>query len=338
MARSKSPELLPLVQSFFEDHMERHCGASHHTVRAYRDTLTLLFRFLADRLGCAISDLQPDDLNVESIKAFLVYLENERVNSAATRNYRLTAVRSFFRHLIRQDLSRANQYHRVLAIPSKRTRTSPAHYLEPEDIRLILRQPDCRTIFGRRDHVLLLFLYNTGARVSEAIAVRVQDLCLIKPTHVRLQGKGNKVRHCPLWRETVEALQRLPSVRDGGRNDPIFHNRNGRPITRDGIAYILNKHVAAAARQAPALLRRHITPHCLRHSCAVALLQAGVDVTVIRDYLGHASIATTSRYITTNLQMKRDALEAFWERSGLTPRRGSSWEPKPNLLVFLESL
>jgi len=338
MARVKSPELLPLVQSFFEDHLERHCGASHHTVRAYRDTLTLLFRFLADRLGCAINDLQLDDLHVESIKAFLVHLEHDRANSAATRNYRLTAIRSFFRHLIRQDLSRANQYQRVLAIPSKRSRTSPAHYLEPEDVRLILRQPDCRTTSGHRDHALLLFLYNSGARVSEAIAVRTQDLCLIRPAQVRLQGKGNRVRHCPLWRETVDALRQLPSVRDGGRNDPVFRNRNGQPFTRDGIAYILNKYVAAAARQAPALRRRHITPHCLRHSCAVALLQAGVDVTVIRDYLGHASITTTSRYITTNLQMKRDALEVFWERAGLTPRSGSGWEPKPDLMAFLESL
>lgn len=338
MARTQSPELLPLVQSFFEDHLERHCGASHHTVRAYRDTLTLLFRFLADRLGCAISDLRLDDLHVESVKAFLVHLENERANTAATRNYRLTAVRSFFRHLIRQDLSRANQYQRVLALPSKRARTAPAPYLEPEDVRLILRQPDGRKTSGRRDRALLIFLYNTGARVSEAIAVRVQDLYLIRPTQVRLQGKGDKVRHCPLWRETVEALQQLPSVRDGSRNDPVFQNRNGQLLTRDGIAYILNKHVAGAARQAPALRRRHITPHCLRHSCAVALLQAGVDITVIRDYLGHASIATTSRYITTNLRMKRDAMEVFWERAGLTPRGGSSWEPKPDLMAFLESL
>lgn len=338
MTRAKAPELLALVQSFFRDHLESSCGASSHTIRAYRDTLRLLFRFLADNTGCAVSDLRLDDLRIESIKAFLVHLETERANTAASRNYRLTAIRSFFKHLIRHDLSRANQYQRVLALPSKRVRTSPAHYLEPEDVRLILQQPDRRTILGARDHALLLFLYNTGARVSEALAVRVQDVSLIPPRQVRLQGKRNKIRYCPLWRDTVKALQQLPTMRDGHPNDLLFRNRHGQPLTRDGVAYILRKYVGIAAREAPGLRRRRIAPHCLRHSCAVALLQAGVDVTVIRDYLGHASIATTSRYLTTNLQMKRDALEEFWRRSGLSPVRITPWKPKPDLLAFLESL
>ena len=339
MTRMKTPELLPLVQSFFHDHLECHCGASPHTIRSYRDTLRLLFRFLADDTGRSVSDLRLDDLHVESIKAFLVHLEKERGNTAASRNYRLTAIRSFLKHLIRHDLAHANQYHRVLSLPSKRARVSPAHYLEPEVVRLILQQPDRRTVWGTRDHALLLFLYNTSARVSEALAVHVQDLSLIPPRYgVRLQGKRNKVRHCPLWRETVNALQHLPAIRDGHPNDPIFCNRYGHPLTRDGVAYILRKYVAMAAHDAPALRRRRIAPHILSHSCAVALLQAGVDVTVIRDYLGHSSIATTSRYITTNLQMKRDALEEFWRKSGLSPMRVSPWKPKPDLLAFLESL
>ena len=338
MTPRKSPQLLPLVESFFREHLERLCGASPHTVRAYRDTLRLLFSFLADRTGGSVANLKLDDLRVEAVSDFLAHLESRRANTAASRNCRLAAIRTFFKHLVRHDLSRADQYQRVLALPSKKAHVPAAQYLEPEDVKLILKQPDRQTPLGARDHALLLFLYNTGARVSEALAVRVEDLSLIQPRHVRLHGKGGKDRLCPLWRETTNALQHLPAVREGRRNDVLFCNRNGELLTRDGVAYILRKYTTIAAREAPALRRRRITPHVLRHSCAVALLQGGTDVTVIRDYLGHASIATTSRYITTNLQMKRDALEAFWRRSGLSPTRATPWKPKPGLLAFLASL
>lgn len=338
MTRRKDPQLLPLVESFFRDHLERLCGASPHTIRAYRDALRLLFGFLADEKGRAVADLQLDDLHVEAITAFLAHLEVKRANAVASRNCRLAAIRSFFKHLVRHDLSRADQYQRVLALPSKKTRTSIANYLEPEEVRLILDQPDQRGRTGLRDYALMLFLYNTGARVSETLAVRLTDLSLLGSRQVRLHGKGGKDRLCPLWRDTANALQRLPNVRAGQQHDPVFCNRYGQPLSRDGVAYVLTKYVTQAARVAPALRRRKITPHVLRHSCAVALLQAGNDVTVIRDYLGHASIATTSRYISTNLKMKRDVLELFWRRAGISPVRATSWKPKPDLLAFLESL
>jgi site-specific recombinase XerD len=141
-----------------------------------------------------------------------------------------------------------------------------------------------------------------------------------------------------LWRETTQALQRLPTVRNGTPGTVVFVNRHGQPLSRDGVAYLLRKYVDAAIQTAPTLQRRKITPHVLRHSCAVALLQSGVDITVIRDYLGHASVATTSRYLTTNLQMKRAALEAFWKRAGITPVNAKPWQPSPDLLAFLASL
>ena len=338
MSCATKDRLLPLVESFFREHLQRMCGASPHTVRAYRDALRLLFNFLADRKKCSVADLKLTDLHVEAIKAFLVHLESQRANTPASRNYRLTAIRSFFRHLVRNDLVHAAQYQQVLALPSKKTRTMPASYLEPEDARLILKQPNCGTALGQRDHTLLLFLYNTGARVSEALGVRNQDLSLSRPRQVRLHGKGGKDRFCPLWRETADNLRRLSSVREAIPGDVIFRNVRGNALTRDGVAYILNKYTALAARTAPALRRRKITPHVMRHGCAVALLQSGADVTVIRDYLGHASVATTSRYITTNLQMKREALEMFWRRAGLTPARVTPWKPKPDLLAFLSSL
>lgn len=203
---------------------------------------------------------------------------------------------------------------------------------------MILEKPDLRTAAGLRDHALLLFLYNTGARVSEALAVRGIDLSLVSPKQVLLHGKGKKDRLCPLWRDTVKALQRLPVVREAHPGDFVFLNVHGNPLTRDGVAYILRKYVAMAAQDVPALGRRKIGPHTVRHSCAVALLQAGTDITVIRDYLGHASISTTSRYITTNLKMKRDVLEAFWRRAGISPANTKPWKLKPDLLAFLDSL
>lgn len=330
--------LLRLVENFFGDYLQRLCGASPHTVRAYRDTLRLLFTFIADRRKCNVADLRLEHLRVDAISAFLAHLESKRANSAASRNYRLTAIRTFFRHLVRNDLVHAAQYQQVLALPSKRTRTKPASYLEASEVRLILQQPDRRTERGMRDHALLLFVYNTGARISEALGVRLEDLSLTHPKQVRLHGKGRKDRLCPLWRETVEALRRLPTVREARPGDFIFRGRNGNELTRDGAAYILRKYTRLAAHEAPALLRKKVTPHVLRHGCAVALLQAGVDVTVIRDYLGHASVDTTSRYITTNLQMKRAALEMFWRRAGLSPTRVNPWKPTPDLLAYLNSL
>jgi len=338
MTRPANNPLPHLVESFFRDHLQRTLGASPHTVRAYRDTLRLLFAHLADTKGCSVAALQPQDLQVEALADFLAHLESDRGNKAVTRNCRLAAIRSLFRHLLRQDVSRAEQYHRVLSLPAKKAQAPLATYLEPEDVHVILGQPDCATPLGLRDHALLLFLYNTGARVSEALAVQVQDLALTKPFQVRLHGKGGKDRICPLWEETATALLRLPTVRQADPGDTMFLSSRGKPLSRDGVAYILGKYVTMAANDVPALRRRRITPHVLRHSCAVALLQAGNDITVIRDYLGHASVATTSRYVTTNLKMKREALEAFWKRAGIAPARVTPWHPKPDLLAFLDSL
>ena len=338
MSARRTITLLPLVGSYFRDHLTRARGASPHTLRSYRDTLRLLFSFIAERRRRSVADLTLDDLQAPDVLAFLSHLESKRSNVVASRNVRLAAIRSFFKHLVEHDLSRADQYQRVLSIPGKRAHIPMAQYLEPEEVKQILAQPDRSTPSGLRDHALLLMLYNTGARVSEALGVRVEHLSLGHPRHVRLFGKGSKERICPLWRDTAAALQRLQAMRDSQPQDSMFCSRGGDRLTRDGVAYILQKYTALAATTYPALKRRHVTPHMLRHSCAVALLQAGVDITVIRDYLGHASISTTSRYVTTNLQMKRDALEHFWDRAGLSPTRTRAWSPKPDLLAYLASI
>jgi site-specific recombinase XerD len=339
VSNAAARELFALVEAFFVDYLPRQRGASRHTVRAYRDALKLLFEFAARRRDREIASLELGDLDAETIAGFLDHIEVNRSNSTATRNCRRAAVRSFFKHLVRNDLARSLQYTRVLAIPSKKARQRPATYLEADDVRAIIAKPDRRTLDGWRDYALLLFLYNCGARVSEVTAVLWSNLQLVPPRQVRLQGKGRKERLVPLWRETADALHRLRSMATETDQQHVFVNRHGLPLTRDGVAYILQKYaVAAAAEGRPALARQRITPHVLRHSCAVALLQSGTDITVIRDYLGHASVATTGRYITTNLQMKRDALETFWEHAGIEPARAKPWKPQPDLLAFLQSL
>jgi integrase/recombinase XerD len=269
---------------------------------------------------------------------FLDHLEANRGVRPVTRNLRLSALRTFFTHLIRHDPSRAGQYQRVLSLPSKRVTERPVTYLEPEEVDIVLQQPDRRTAIGERDHALILFLYNTGARISEALSVRAVDLELIRPFEVRLHGKGRKERICPLWPQTVAALKRVikrwPEANDGH----VFRARTGGALGRRGAAYLLRKYVKKAAQHMPALVRKHVTPHTLRHSCAVALLQAGVHPLVIRDYLGHESVATTSRYTKTNLQMKRRVLEDFWRRARLTRARDPRWRPPSDMVAFLNSL
>lgn len=339
MSKPAAGALFSLVESFFVDYLPRQRGASVHTLRAYRDTLKLLFEFVAQRLRRGVASLDLSDLDADAVASFLDHVESERKNSAATRNCRRAAIRSFFKHLVRNDLAHSQQYTRVLAIPSKKARQRPATYLEADDVRAIIGKPDRRTPDGWRDYALLLFLYNCGARVSEAVDVRWDDLQLVPPRQVRLRGKGRKERLLPLWRETADALHRLRGMAEGRDRQHVFVNRHGQPLTRDGIAFILSKHASAvAAHDRPTLARKRITPHVLRHSCAVALLQSGTDVTVIRDYLGHTSVATTGRYITTNLQMKRDALQTFWKHAGLEPSRAKPWRPKADLLAFLQSL
>lgn len=329
--------LFALVQSFFNDHLQKARGASAHTVAAYRDALKLFLQFTADRRAVSLDRLRLEDLDAETVAAFLQHLEDHRKNQVATRNCRRIALRGFFQHALRRDPTRASQYARVLSLPAKRSAPPVPRYLEPDQMQLLLAQPDRRNARSQRDYALLLFLYNTGARVSEAIAVRRCDFQFVSPYHVRLLGKGAKVRFCPIWSDTINAIKPLLAP-ESDQADPIFRGLRRAPLTRHGANYILAKHAAAAGRK-DATFPKRVSPHMLRHSCACALLQAGVDLTVIRDYLGHASIVTTSRYANTNLRLKRDALATFWNHAGLaTPKAGGPWRPSRSLLSYLASL
>ncbi|MBM3495017.1 MAG: integrase [Armatimonadetes bacterium] len=330
--------LAVLVESFFRKHLQSVRGASPRTVLSYRDVIRLYLSYVADTSGRPVSAITLDDVCSEKVLSFLEHLEAKRGNSIQTRNQRLAALRCFVEHLLRHDPTRAGQYHRVLDIPTKKARQSAVTYLEPGEVEILLRQPNQASQAGRRHRALLLFLYNTGARIAEALAVRPADIEFTRPHHVRLHGKGNKDRICPLWPETVEALLQAGAT-PALPERHVFLSARGTPLSRDGAAYLLRKYIKLAAATLPGLIAKKVTPHTLRHSCAVALLQAGVDLTVIRDYLGHVSVATTNRYVSTNLQMKRDVLDAFYRNSGLPLAAGTTtWKPAPDVLAFLDSL
>lgn len=333
-----TPELLALVQSFFQEHLNQARGASPHTIRAYRDTLRLFFEYLARQRHCGVEHLVLPDVTSQRVLGFLMELETHRGNRTVTRNCRLAALRSWVRHLLRHDPAHAEQYACILALPAKRTPQAQPDYLEPEQFRLVLDQVDLATPRGIRDGALLLFLYNTGARVSEALKVRWYELNTTRPWQVRLHCKGAKERLCPLWKQTVVLLRRLQSQTSTPSEGQVFLNSRGQPLTRDGVAYLLRHYYRLARKEHSCLPRPSIHPHVLRHSCAVALLQAGIDLTAIRDYLGHSSVATTGRYLQTNLRMKREVLNRFWKRSGLEPGQPKRWRPTQGLLAYLESI
>jgi site-specific recombinase XerD len=338
MTRRTRDPLLAAVQSYFDGYLRRVRGASEHTIRTYSHGLRLFFLFVADQHRQSVANLRVEHIHADVVLDFLSHVESARGNGVSTRNSRLAAIRSFVEHLLRNDVTHAEQYGRILAIPTKRTAPRPAVYLEPEEAQAVLAAVDIGTVMGRRDYAMLLFLYNTGARVSELLSVRPKNLWLQRPRQVRLFGKGRKERFCPLWPETATALRHLLRDNHATDDDVVFQNARKEPLSRDGVAYVLEKYVHRAAAVVPSLGRCHVTPHVLRHSCAVALLQSGVDVSVIRDYLGHASVATTSRYLTSNLQTKRDVLDAFWKRAGLDDRPRTRWRPSSKLLDYLSSL
>jgi len=331
------PSLLAqLLEDFFLNYLPKVRGVSPHTLHAYRDALRLFLSHVAQRRGCTVDRLSVEHLQVTHVLTFLEELERQRSNSIRTRNCRLIALRCFFKHALRHDPDHAEQYARILAVAAKKAPQPVCVYLEPEEVKILLSQPDQRSALGLRDYALLLFLYNTGARVSEALGVRLQDLNLGPPRQVRLRGKGRRERICPLWVQTTLALKRLISS-ETPASAPLFLNQRGQPLTRHGVLRLLRRYSTRVGRSQP-FPRRPLHPHLFRHSCAVASLQAGVDLTVIRDYLGHASIATTNRYVSTNLKMKREALMAFWERAGISKPASNPWKPSTKLLDLLRSL
>ncbi|MCZ7661759.1 MAG: site-specific integrase [Thermoleophilia bacterium] len=323
-----------LLQEFFQRRLLAERGASAHTIASYRDTFELLLRYAENRTGRAPSALTLDDLDAPMVLDFLDHLETERGNSARTRNLRLTAIRSFMRYASLRNPAALPVAERVLAVSPKRFDRPVLDFLTREEVDALLDAPDRSSWSGHRDAVLFAVLYNSGARVSELAGLRVSDLLLDRACALHLQGKGRKQRVIPLWKRTAKQLRGwLPRI-DQRPAAPVFPNRAGKPLTRSGVEQRLRLAVATASKRCPSLDGRRISPHTLRHTTAMHLLQSGVDITVIALWLGHEDTATTHQYIEADLAMKEAALRRL-DEPALKPVR---YKPPDRLLAFLEAL
>ena len=325
-----------LLHAFFYEWMVQQRNASVHTVRSYRDTWRLFLRFVAQRRRRSVVQLILADLTASEVKAFLQYTEQERGDTIGTRNCRLSALRSFFGFVADREPTAIEQCTQVLHVPLKKAPIHAPCYLEPEEVKAILAQPDRSTIEGQRDHALLSFLYNTGARIQEALDVCPRAIRFDSPACVRLYGKGRKERLSPLWPETVSLLRSQLMRQPRADDEPIFVNRYGVPLGASGVRFKLAQYVEAAAKITPSLTSKHVTPHSFRHATAVHLVAAGVDVTVIRSWLGHVSLDTTNHYAQAKLETKRLALERLESPSRSTKR--PSWKQDQSVLAWLDTL
>ena len=326
--------LAPILEGFFTDYLMTQRKASPHTIASYRDTLTMLLGHLHDQTGKLPSRLDLADLDAPAITGFLQHLETSRRNGTSTRNARLTAIHSLFRYAALHVPEHAALITRVLAMPSKRTDSTVVCFLSRTELQALLAAPDCATWHGRRDHALILLTAQTGLRVSELTALTIDDLHLGTGPHVRCIGKGRKERCTPLTPPTVQAVATWLTERRGTRADPVFCTRGGTALSRDAVARLLTKHAGTAAEHCASLRTKTVTPHTLRHSAAMQLLQAGVDITVIALWLGHESTQTTRIYIHADMALKEQAL-ARTTPPDTTPGR---YTAPDTLLAFLKQL
>jgi site-specific recombinase XerD len=325
-----------LLHAFFHEWLAQQRNLSHHTVLSYRDTWRLFLRFVAARNRRSVSDLALEHLTAEEALAFLQHSEEERKVTIGTRNCRLAALRSFFRFVADREPLALAQCAEILRIPTKKAPTAEVNYLDADEVAAILKQPDRSTLQGQRDHALLALLYNTGARIQEALNLCPQSVRLRSPAQVTLFGKGRKERICPLWPETADLLTALLKRQPRPENEPIFLNRYGRPLNAAGVRFKLAQYVRGAAERVPTLKRKHISPHTFRHTMGVAMVAAGVNITVIRSWLGHVSLDTTNHYARANLETKRQALQQVDKST--RPTKPPRWKRDPDLLSWLSSL
>lgn len=326
--------LAELLREFFLERLIQQRNASAQTVAAYRDSFRLLLRFAQQHLGKSPERLALTDLDGPLVLAFLNHLEVERHNMIRSRNARFAAIRSFLHFAALKQPVALPVIQRVLAIPAKRCDKPLLGFLSRSEVQAILEAPDEATWTGRRDRVLLAMLYNTGARVSEIISLTTGDVVLEGSPSVRIRGKGRKQRSVPLWRATAGQIRHwLPHI-DSRPDRPLFPSCSGVPLTRSAVTMRLQLVVERASVACPTLANRRISPHTIRHSTAMHMLQAGVDITLIALWLGHESPTTTHMYVEADLAMKEQALKAV-QAPEIKPVR---YQPTDRVLAFLESL
>jgi site-specific recombinase XerD len=323
-----------LLQRFFTQRLMQQQQASPHTISSYSDTFRLLLQFALKRLHIPPARVAFEDIDAPLISAFLDELQNSRGITARSRNIRLAAIRSFFNFAAFEMPARSSQIQRVLAIPSKRYARRQIAFLTRAEVDALLAVPGLNTWSGRRDQVMMLLTVQTGARLSEVTGLKRQDVILGTGAHIHVVGKGRKERCTPLTKQSGAALKSWLMEPARGNSEILFPNARGGHLSADGMQYILAKHTAVASQACPSLKRKHVTPHVLRHTTAMELLQAGVDTTVIALWLGHESVETTQIYLNANLALKEKIL------AKTTPHdaRAGSYRPGDQLLAFLNGL
>jgi integrase/recombinase XerD len=333
-ATPAAPDFPMLVQRFFLEGLVAQRNVSARTIEAYRDSFRLLLAYLQDRQGLEPGDVTFTALGPEVLSDFLSHLETDRGNSIRTRNARLAAIRSFLRYAATMDPASLGSIQRALAVPQKRFNKPLLGFLTRQEMDAVLEAPDSSSWSGRRDRILFQVMYNTGARVSEAIAVTIKDVDRDRSHCVTLHGKGRKERTVPLWRTTLRSLDTWIKENDFKLDAPLFPSSRGQRMTRSGVEYRLNLAVNTAARNCHSLAARGVSPHTIRHTTAMHLLQSGVDISVIAIWLGHESIVTTHMYLEADLEMKGKALMAIKE-----PKlKETRFHASVGLIRFLESL
>ena len=327
-----------LVYQFFEHHLKAEKGLSQASIRSYRDGIRLFLLFLAKTTRRPISKLALSDLGAHNVRDFLAHLEAERGNGVRSRNHRLAMLHTFFVYVGAQTPELLREAEQVAAIPTKRTQPPATRYLERDEVESLFANLPRKGRLAVRDRALLLLLYNTGARAAELVGLTIGQLALAPPSRVNLHGKGDKWRTCPLWPETARALDEMLQLRrTAPPASPVFLNSAGRPLTRFGLYKLVRRHTNHIPTEQK---QRPVSPHVFRHTTAVHLLESGVDVNVIRGWLGHVSLDTTNRYAEINIRMKQEALEACQPptHSSAGPPRRPVWQSEPKLLEWLAAL
>jgi integrase/recombinase XerD len=327
-------DLAPVLQGFFTDRLARQKKASPNTVAAYRDTCRLLLAFASGQAGKQPAQLSLADLYAALIGGFLNHLEEHRGNGSATRNARLAAIHSLFRYAAPKAPEHAAVISQVLAIPPRRRERAIVSYLTPEETDALITAPDRESWHGRRDRALLLLAVQTGLRVSELTGLNRQDIHLGAGSHVRCHGKGRKDRATPLTSRTVKVMRTWLAELDPGPAGPLFPTQPGGRLSRDAVERLVARHAATAAQACPSIGDKHVTPHTLRHSAAMALLKNGVDTSVIALWLGHEGTETTQIYLHADMSIKEKALDRV-HQPGTAPGR---YRPPDALLAFLDNL
>lgn len=340
MAMKTGIEVAKPISAFFEHYLVSQRGFSGNTVLSYRDSMKLFLNFAMENSRKRCTELIIDDLGADVVRRFIDHVENIQKNSVRTRNNRLAAIHSFFRYLASMDPRCLSVCQGVLMVPFKRHACRVPEYLEREEVLSIFQNIDCREPMGRRDDSMLRLLYNTGMRAQELMDLNINDVRFSRPQYVRIHGKGNKERTCPLWQETVHALKAYIEKRSLHPTDsfPLFVNASGERLSRFGLLHVIRHRVGMAAEHCPSMMTRKITPHTFRHTTAMHLLQSGVELNMIRSWLGHSSIETTHGYVEIDLEMKRKTLQSCEKLIPQPKNGGASWKRDKDILEWLSKL